>query len=168
MLLVLLMDECQKCLSYAHTSSQVHFHAQSIKASPVTIVCKTAKLFTDHVVYCPEEGQCNTPETLAKCSLVLLSLFIVNPLSTVGIPLSEQLCSITISTPLGYVNQSGSANTPLNPVSYIVMFGCYGFQFSAKEQKSTCTRHDDNFILFVCLDRLYYETIWFTTHSISS
>ena len=24
---------------------QVHFHAQSIKASPVTIACKTAKLF---------------------------------------------------------------------------------------------------------------------------
>ena len=29
------------------------------------------------------------------------------------------------------------------------MFSCYGSQFSAKEQKSTCSRHDDNFILFV-------------------
>ena len=40
----------------------------------------------------------------------------------------------------------------LNPVSYIVMSSCYGSQFSAKEEKSTHTRHDDNFILFVCSD----------------
>ena len=49
-------------------------------------------------------------------------------------------------------------NTPLNPVSYIVIFSCYGSQFSAKEQKSTCTVLDMMTISF-------YLSVWIIENS---